>query len=643
MTTTIHIYLETVEPIVDRHRVHITLESYVCLFVHRYLDANTRLYFVEAERRDHTLNDATIVTIATENSDSVYCDLSDIVFEILSHADYNKRLAALCIFPVLVCEDTNVVVAGLCGVCRSLVRFAGERYASLLGFKGGCMLAPSEQSVWTRFVEIEVPSAVRTVLAAKMDNDDVFVLPAEFGRFETHMGQPVRMHNIYKVARDLKKANQKLNGKQVEYSPSAVENLTNRFGNAVRLNVIDTSSTCTEQLSSSVPMGNLGITHSHAECQQLTLADLMLFACFGLALDHLGHSNVCAQLFAELPRMLTWMDTIRSELHASDIIMPIRCESGKHLGRRTLRCDLSDVRSLYKNDSKRYKPRSQIFTKPPDIEAALAKVHRWRLNIRSDGEERFSDADFAWWRKLPFDALPEGGALPPDRLQRKQHQLQSLAVEVLRLARSGDRVVDFCSGAGHLGIVVAVLRPDCEVVLLENKEESLQRARERVERLGLTNVRYFQCNLDYFCGSFNVGVSLHACGVATDIVLEHCMRQRASFVCCPCCYGGCKSTGHIHYPRSLLFANGPQPDGNSDSGGGLSAQECMHVAHCADQAHDVRSGPCNEEKAAQGQLCMDVMDWDRKLCAEERGYTVVLTRLQPENCTQKNRLLVGTL
>ena len=56
---------------------------------------------------------------------------------------------------------------------------------------------------------------------------------------------------------------------------------------------------------------------------------------------------------------------------------------------------------------------------------------------------------------------------------------------------------------------------------VENKEESLMRAVKRVERLGMTNCRFFQGNMDYFSGKFDVGVSLHACGVATDLVRVH--------------------------------------------------------------------------------------------------------------------------
>lgn len=608
---TVDIYLEAFEPVDDRARVCISIDAYVCLFVHRYLNASAdelRLHLVQPAK----VNDR------PPPDDAFYANLSAVAVECIDRATYAKRLAALCAFPVLVSDADGVVVAGLCGVCRRMVKCSGPKHAALLGFKSACLLSPAEQSVWTRFCEVDVVAAVQRILGGHDGGGD-FVLPAEFARYDMHMGQPVRMHNIYKVARDdLKKAAKDV-ADQMNDLKLADEPKEKRPQKAAA------------PISSSVPMDRLEIAHTFAEGKQISLADLVLYACFDLVVNQLIPADHLAHFRAELPRLGDWLDAVRKQLLETSAL-PARIALVEPLSIATLRIDRSDSRSLYKNDSKRYKPRSQIFTKQADIDAALDKVRDLQLDIRSDAAvPRFSDADFVWWQTLPFDALPEGGALPADRLQRKKHQLQCLAVEVLRLAARGARVVDFCSGAGHLGIVVATLRPDCEVILLENKEESLQRARDRVQRLRLTNVRFFQCNLDYFCGAFDVGTSLHACGVATDIVLAHCVRQSAAFVCCPCCYGGCRDVPHIRYPRSRLFAER----------GAMTTQDCMHVAHCADQAHDLRSGPCNVTKAAQGQLCMDVMDWDRKVCAEERGYEVWLTRLQPEDCTTKNRLLIG--
>lgn len=63
----------------------------------------------------------------------------------------------------------------------------------------------------------------------------------------------------------------------------------------------------------------------------------------------------------------------------------------------------------------------------------------------------------------------------------------------------------------------------------------------------------FQSNVDYFHGNFDIGVCLHACGVATDLVLNRCLANDADFVLCPCCYGAIQNTHTVTYPRSKYF------------------------------------------------------------------------------------------
>ena len=78
------------------------------------------------------------------------------------------------------------------------------------------------------------------------------------------------------------------------------------------------------------------------------------------------------------------------------------------------------------------------------------------------------------WNSLPELVHPLGGQLPPDRLDRKCEQLENLALAVKSMARSGQVIVDFCSGGGHLGIVLAYLLPDVVVYLVENKQVCLE-------------------------------------------------------------------------------------------------------------------------------------------------------------------------
>ena len=81
------------------------------------------------------------------------------------------------------------------------------------------------------------------------------------------------------------------------------------------------------------------------------------------------------------------------------------------------------------------------------------------------------------------------------------------------------------------------------------------RAVKRVQALKMKNCRFYQGNMDYFNGYFDIGVSLHACGVATDLVIQACIRKKASFVSCPCCYGSVQANHMLSYPRSKRYSS----------------------------------------------------------------------------------------
>jgi hypothetical protein len=181
------------------------------------------------------------------------------------------------------------------------------------------------------------------------------------------------------------------------------------------------------------------------------------------------------------------------------------------------------------------------------------------------------------------------------------------------------------STGGHLGILLAWLLPQCQIILVENKEESLRRGWERVEKLGLTNVLLYQCNLDYFDSQFHVGVALHACGTASDLVLRKCISSDASFVCCPCCYGAIRGNHILHYPRSRLF-----------QASGISLKHYFILAHASDQTHDEK-----HVKTQQGTFCMRLIDTDRLVKARENGYQVILKKIIPETASPKNHILIG--
>ena len=104
-----------------------------------------------------------------------------------------------------------------------------------------------------------------------------------------------------------------------------------------------------------------------------------------------------------------------------------------------------------------------------------------------------------WTAYPPLVSPLEGGKLPPERAIKKCQQLENLALSVLQLVRTREqstpiKIVDFCSGGGHLAILLAYLLPKSIIYLVENKPESLERALKRVQELQLKNCRFFQGN-----------------------------------------------------------------------------------------------------------------------------------------------------
>ncbi|CAG0890906.1 unnamed protein product [Cyprideis torosa] len=303
-------------------------------------------------------------------------------------------------------------------------------------------------------------------------------------------------------------------------------------------------------------------------------------------------------------------------------------------GRDSLDVPVVPEESLYKRDVKRFNPKKRIFTKQEDIELALSTVSDYSLRPYDEGHvsqgPQSPPSLNLDWKRLPAEVgITE--SLPEDRLVRKQQQLESLVEVVCSMAEPGSTIVDFCSGGGHVGILLAYLLPRSRVVLVENKERSLKKAEERLRKSCLSNVVLCQCNLDYFVGPFDVGVALHACGSATDLVLKKCVEHRASFVLCPCCYGAIRDNHLLSYPLSDDF--------RSRFSGRMSSQglSCyLSLAHGSDQTHS------DSEKLEQGRICMRFVDEDRLKWAETRGYRVKILRLKPPGASPKDHLIVGS-
>ncbi|KAJ1521400.1 hypothetical protein ONE63_003075 [Megalurothrips usitatus] len=492
--------------------------------------------------------------------------------------------AKVCKLPVFVSKQNGYckTVAGLSSVLRNLLSIIAEDHP-LLGFRQSCLIACAEVSVWTRFCEVDVIAAVKKMLL----NPQIHItsIPNDVARLEEHLAHAPRLHN----ARKHRQAYAKSIG----------------------------SSEAEEELP-----------HSFAEGPSMTLADVILFPCFYMLLS--GFPNEV--LSVTIPLVASWYarvvstDTLQKGRDLLARLVPILPQTGD-CDQST--CSLPTVpkESLYKSDPTRHKPRSnKMYTQQEDVEASLTIVEELM------GEHEISQISKPFgedvplnWADLPLEIQPEGGHVPEKRQVRKAEQLKNMARAVMKLAQPGQKIVDFCSGSGHLGLLLAWLLPSCTILLLENKDKSLQRAVDRIEKLGLKNVLLVQSNIDYFKGKFDIGIALHACGVATDLVLQVCELKRAAFVVCPCCYGSIQSGHTVTYPRSKLFRNST-----------LGSKDYLVLGHCADQTH-------GEEglKTPQGNLCMAAIDTDRLLHSSDTGYTVHLSKMNPPTCSPKNNLLVG--
>nr|XP_022903319.1 glutathione S-transferase C-terminal domain-containing protein homolog [Onthophagus taurus]XP_022903320.1 glutathione S-transferase C-terminal domain-containing protein homolog [Onthophagus taurus] len=489
------------------------------------------------------------------------------------------RIGSYCKWPIVI--TNNKVVAGLCAVCRQIIKLSNNsNLKNLLGFKESCLMACSETSTWTKFCEVDIIKTTKDLLVDlnKFIENDCFKAPICFGKFEHHLNQPVRMHNIYKVAR--------------------------RVHND-------------KDLKSSLPIEGLNLNHLYAEGLYMTLADCIIYFCYKLIFTQIIFDGDSKN---DLNLTSSWMKRMDlSELNINidkkpDIvsIKKVILPKIKHT-------------SLYSSEQNKYK--QEISVTSEIIDDLNRSLHNLKIsnNLIPFGDDLNFD-----WGLIPFNANP-GAALPKNRSKRKCEQLENLAKSVLKIiqtktSQKSIKIVDFCSGGGHLGILLSTLLPNSTIILVENKERSLEMALNRIKSLKLTNIQIVQSNLDYFIGKFNIGISLHACGVATDLVIQKSIDNKADFVCCPCCYGAIKNCHQISYPRSGYFKNM------------LSYDEYLRATRGADQTHDEEN-----PKTKNGFRCMDIIDWDRKLYAEQFGYEVRLGKLKPSNCTVKNNLLVGIL
>ncbi|KAM4603645.1 glutathione S-transferase C-terminal domain-containing protein [Polymixia lowei] len=549
-------------------------------------------------------------------------------------------LVRSCRLPAVLDETGRYCRAGLAVVLRHIINETTEAdpcrkdVLALLGFKKTCLKACAEVSQWTRLCELGIPCAVEEHLGNP--NNQSLQLPPAILHLEKTLGEPVKVHNDDKIRRQkLRQERQKKSSESTKaqenpdsevrpaQSPKACDGLELRTALAkLSVGVVPSSATRENSEIRKVKTTDLPpLEHVFAEGLYFTLTDVVLLPCIYQYLCSLqAHA---ASVLSQLPLLLRWYSRVQ------EVPGVVRAARACGMVLATARAPGSSPPAPADGAF----PAGQVERKSPEETAPAPFIGGPRptmTKLKENGIEAvFSPHPCPTWT-LPWDSLP--GAVNPTegkmsdvRALRKRQQLNNLVAMVTDLARPGYTVVDFCSGGGHVGIVLAHALPDCQVILIENKEESLVKAKERSAELALANIGFIQANLDYFSGPFHIGVALHACGVATDMVVEHCIQAGAAFVVSPCCYGFIQNTIKFTFPRSKRFQEI------------LSYKEHMVLCRFADQTA-VQLPP---ERRLIGKQCMGLVDLDRSWAAVTHGYSVQVMTMEPESCSPKNNMLVG--
>lgn len=470
--------------------------------------------------------------------------------------DELPRLVKMCRLPAALVPDACFCRAGLAVVLRHIIQSACQLMpsrrdvASLLGFKNTCLKACAEVSQWTRLCELDIPSAVEEHL--RNPEDQMCRLPAVILNLEKRLGEPVKVHNDDKIRRQKlqkqKKSDSQLKGPSTEREEShpGVE----LSAALAKLSAVADPSPSTRESSDIRKVKSTDLPeleHVFAEGLYFTLTDVVLLPCIHQYLISIQKHT--PSTLSHLPLLLRWYQHVQE--------LPSVLRAAKDCGMA-----LFSLSSVDPCPPQPEAPRSSGAEQDgPKLkqEPFIGGPRPTLTKLQENGIDAVYTAHPcpSWtvdWESLPMAVNPTEGKMSDARAVRKQQQLNNLLAMVTDLAHPGNTVVDFCSGGGHVGIVLAYTLPKCQVILIENKEESLVRARDRSAQLGLTNIGFIQTNLDYFTGNFNIGVALHACGVATDMVLDRCLQARAGFVISPCCYGFIQNTLKFNFPkRSKLF------------------------------------------------------------------------------------------
>lgn len=307
-------------------------------------------------------------------------------------------LTLLTTLPLLVVgereDESRLIVSGLAAVSRHVIKESDDpEVRNALGFRGNCLQAPAECSIWTSFCEVQMIQSTIHFLTQQFMVADIIEIPSTLVKLEEHLKQPIRMHNIVKRLQE-----EEISAKQVPQEE--IQKLAATW-----------------------------LEHTYAEGPDMTLADLLLFPCVTILAEKLASFGVV--LANHLPRVGRWLSAMKplvGQAWSTTIGEPsLDIGSLRIRSQPTVEVPRVKEASLYKKDSNR-PGIGNLSTEEATRVVDLLKGKRLWLEENEDGTRvaelppgLVSNIDVATcsefiaridWASLPDPAHPRQGHVP---------------------------------------------------------------------------------------------------------------------------------------------------------------------------------------------------------------------------------------
>jgi hypothetical protein len=403
-----------------------------------------------------------------------------------------------CTLPVALCCQSRLVIAGLSSVLRQIILRAQQpcdknaaldavNINSLLGERSNCLKACAEVSPWTKFCEVTLPSVIQKFINGSAVGD----VPQELVQLECHMAElDAQRRRLRCQARTRqKKQCTPVCRKQNTVTTKNVQSDGKLDSNDESWISVKSSDS---GLLSEVTLDHLTISAVDACCNEspfvegdcLQLTDLILF--LYIELGFCGSSSL-RQFVASQYHISRWFKAVDSIKCIQDAIV------ATGLPQFDLKSSVVNgtAAAVSNGDAPSHVPDKQesICLKEANRTSDLA--HSFRVEIKA----KFKASQFAItevlqklkevdikpyavqlnnstslpWTGYPDCVLPSTqiGGVPDKRACRKLEQLENMVAAVMSVVqiqrKESYTIIDFCSGGGHLGIVLAYLLPNCQV------------------------------------------------------------------------------------------------------------------------------------------------------------------------------------